>query len=207
MSDSPNELAPATEARTTAAARGKSSPAGGEEVTGGHLEKVRDILFGGQMREVDRRFARLEERLVKVSGDLRDDLRKRLDSLEGYVKQELESLTTKLQQEHGERAEAGQALGREIKDAAAALDRKIAQLSDQGVKSQRDLRQQLLEQSKQLSDELQRAQHHLTAAQETAVSELRADKVDRTTLANFLTEVAMRLTDELRLPGAEPPRD
>ena len=27
----------------------------------GNLEKVRDILFGNQMREVDRRFARLEE--------------------------------------------------------------------------------------------------------------------------------------------------
>ncbi len=31
----------------------------------GNLEKVRDILFGAQMRDYDRRFARLEERLVK----------------------------------------------------------------------------------------------------------------------------------------------
>ena len=32
---------------------------------------------------------------------------------------------------------------------------------------------------------------------------LRADKTDRATLASLLTEMAMRLTDELRIPGAE----
>jgi len=32
---------------------------------------------------------------------------------------------------------------------------------------------------------------------------LRADKTDRSTLAALLNEMAMRLTDELRVPGAE----
>ena len=39
----------------------------------GNLDKVRDILFGGQMREVERRFARLEERLIKETQDLKED--------------------------------------------------------------------------------------------------------------------------------------
>jgi hypothetical protein len=32
---------------------------------------------------------------------------------------------------------------------------------------------------------------------------LRSEKTDRATLASLLTEMALRLTDELRIPGAE----
>ena len=43
----------------------------GDETAGaGNLAKVRDILFGAQMRENDKRFSRLEERLVKEIGEL-----------------------------------------------------------------------------------------------------------------------------------------
>src|SRR5690349_16058116 len=42
------------------------------------LDKVRDILFGNQMRDVERRFARLEERLIKETADLKEDVRRRL---------------------------------------------------------------------------------------------------------------------------------
>jgi hypothetical protein len=191
------------EGRPTPSVRGKSQPGGGDEISAGHLEKVRDILFGTQMREVERRFARLEERLVKVSADLRDDLRKRVDALEGYVKKELETLAAKLKQEEGERGEAGRALARELAEAAAGLDRRIVQLSDHGATSERDLRQQLLEQSRQLSDEMEKGRQQVAAALESAVNELRGDKVDRAALANFLTEMAMRLTDEFRLPGGD----
>ena len=52
------------------------------------LDKVRDILFGNQMRDVERRFARLEERLLKETTDLKDDVRRRLDTLEAYMRRE-----------------------------------------------------------------------------------------------------------------------
>ena len=39
----------------------------------GNLDKVRDLIFGGQMRDYDRKFARLEERLAKETADLRDE--------------------------------------------------------------------------------------------------------------------------------------
>ena len=54
-----------------------------EGVAGGNLDKVRDLLFGGQMRDFDRRFARLEERLIKETADLNDDVRKRLARARG----------------------------------------------------------------------------------------------------------------------------
>lgn len=45
------------------------------------LDKVRDILFGVQLREFERRFARLEDQLVKDTNDLKDDLTRRLDAV------------------------------------------------------------------------------------------------------------------------------
>ena len=42
---------------------------------GASIDKVRDILFGVQMRDYDKRFARLEERMLKDTSDLKDDVR------------------------------------------------------------------------------------------------------------------------------------
>ena len=55
---------------------------------GGNIDKVRDILFGGQMRDYDRRFQKLEERLLQETSELKDDVRKRLAALEQFMKQE-----------------------------------------------------------------------------------------------------------------------
>src|SRR4051812_14459636 len=56
-----------------------------------NIDKIRDILFGVQMRDYEKRFSRLEERLLKESADLRDETRKRFDSLENFVKSEFEA--------------------------------------------------------------------------------------------------------------------
>ena len=51
--------------------------------TGGaaSIDKVRDILFGGQMRDYERRFIKLEERLLQETSELKDEVRKRLAAL------------------------------------------------------------------------------------------------------------------------------
>jgi hypothetical protein len=67
-------------------------PVNGELREGANVDKIRDILFGSQMRDYDKRFGRLEERLAKAADALRDDLKKRFDSLESFVQQEVESL-------------------------------------------------------------------------------------------------------------------
>ncbi len=64
----------------------KSQLSAADLAGGGNLDKVRDILFGGQMRDYEKRFNRLEDRLVKECSSIRDDIKKRLDSLEMYVK-------------------------------------------------------------------------------------------------------------------------
>ena len=51
----------------------KSQSGVDEAVGSGNVEKIRDILFGAQMRDYEKRFIRLEERMFKEMKDLRDD--------------------------------------------------------------------------------------------------------------------------------------
>ncbi|MGA9594256.1 MAG: hypothetical protein WBS18_14245, partial [Candidatus Acidiferrales bacterium] len=48
-----------------------------EKGEGANVDKIRDILFGSQMRDYEKRFARLEESVTKALDTLRDDTTKR----------------------------------------------------------------------------------------------------------------------------------
>jgi hypothetical protein len=181
---------------------GPVRPAAGEAAGGASIDKVRDLLFGGQLRELDRRFARLEERLVKETNQLRQDMQVRIDALEAHARRETESLSDQIRAEHQDRVDAHDNLGRELKETAKSLERRTTSLDEQSSKAQRELRQQMLEQHQRLSDEIRRRTDDLLATLTRESQALRSDKTDRSTLAALLNEMAMRLTDELRAPGA-----
>jgi phage-related tail protein len=167
---------------------------------GASIDKVRDILFGAQMRDYDRRFARLEERLLKETVDLKDDVKKRLAALEQYVKQEVEAIGDRLSAEHDGREDVVKTIRQELRETGTTFDRKTATLDDQAARAHRDLRQQLLEQQQRLSDELQSRHQELLGTLNRESTELRDEKADRAALASLFTEMAMRLSDQLRLP-------
>jgi hypothetical protein len=167
--------------------------------SGASLEKVRDLLFGVQMRDYDRKFARLEERLVKESSDVREDVRKRLASIEQLIRTEIEALSDRLKGEQGERSNAVKDLSRQIEETARAFEQKCGQLDDQMARGLREVRQQLHEQGQQLSDDLRQQADAIVARLVRESQELRSDKADRATLAALLNDMAMRLTDDLRL--------
>lgn len=175
--------------------------AGGQ--TPASLDKVRDILFGNQVRDFERRFARLEERLIKETNGLKDDMRKRLDALEAYIRSEAESLESQIKTERNDRTDAHGSLSIELKETARTLERKATSIDELHSKGQRDLRQQMLEQHQRLSDDLAQKVEEILGTLSRTAGELRSDKADRATIAALLTEVAMRLNDEFRLPGAD----
>ena len=170
---------------------------------GGSIDKVRDLLFGNQLRELDRRFARLEERLVKETNQLREDTRIRLDALEAYARKESEALADQLRAEHETFVEAHGTLARELTETAGRLERRTTALDEQSSKGQRELRQQMLEQHQRLTEELRRRADDLLATLTREAQALRTDKTDRSALAALLNEMAIRLSDELRPDGAE----
>lgn len=174
-----------------------------ESAAGASLDKVRDILFGVQVREFERRFARLEERLVKETNELKDDVRRRLDALESYARQECEALAEQIRREQTARVESGRDLAREIAETAKSSEQRAAVLDDRLAKGQREARQQLLEQYQRLSDDIRTKVDEVLATLAREAQELRSDKADRAVLASLLNEMAMRLTDGLTIPGVE----
>lgn len=171
------------------------------EAGGGNLEKIRDILFGAQVHDFEKRFARLEERLLKETADARADTRKRFEALEGFIRKEVESLADRLKSEQGDRAEAVKEVGRELRETAKALEKRLAAQDEQSTKSQRELRQQILDQSKSLTEEIRNRNRETTTTLSRELTELRAEKTDRAALAGFLTDVAVRLTNDVKAPG------
>jgi hypothetical protein len=161
-----------------------------------NLDKVREILFGGQIRDVEKRFARLEERFVTEIANVRDETRKRLDALEIYLKKEVDSLTERFKKEQTEREAALQALSQEQKHTNLSLEKKLSQFDEQTASSQRELREQILNQSKSLQDDIQQKSEEILALLKREAQELQRAKTDRSQLAALLTELAMRLNAE-----------
>ncbi|MBE9006539.1 hypothetical protein IQ259_16065 [Fortiea sp. LEGE XX443] len=161
-----------------------------------NLDKVRDILFGSQIREVDKRFARLEERLITEITNMRDEGRKRLDALEMYVKQEVDSLAERLKKEQTERETVVRSLSEEQKNVTLSLENKITQFDEQTTNRQRELREQILNQSKSLQDDLQQKYEEILVLLKRETQELHKDKTDRSKLAALFTELAMRLNTD-----------
>lgn len=167
-------------------------PRAAEPQSTGNVEKIRDILFGPQMRDYEHRFMRLEETLLKESADLRESTRKRFDALETYIQKEFDALENRLKAERDERGSSHDTLAR-----------RIGELTDQTSAAQRDLRGALLEQSKALGEEIERRHQQISATLERRFQELRKDKTDRAALAALFNEVALRLNDEFQVPGMD----
>jgi seryl-tRNA synthetase len=161
------------------------------------VDKIRDILFGNQMRDYERKFGFLEERLLKEIADLRDETGKRIDSIETYIKKEVESLSDRLKAEQDIRSESDQKTLKELHETAKTLSENVEKLDAKQSKDARDLRQQLLEQSKNLSNEIRKKHQESSTTLHQSVQELQAAKVDRFALSELLIEMAARMSNEL----------
>jgi len=162
----------------------------------GNVDKIRDILFGAQMRDYDRRFATLEERLLRESGELRDDLNRRLTATEQFLRGELEALSGALSAEQRERKQGV----RDAMDATANVNRelsdRISALAEQVAHQHRDLRNAMNDQLRQLGEDLERRHQEMSAALRRESYDLRTAKADRTTLAAMFAEFAQRLATD-----------
>ncbi len=164
-----------------------------ENHEGNSLNKVRDILIGSQMRELDKKISRLEERLMKECSDLRDETRKRLDTLENYIITEANSLSLRAKNEQLKRDAAIKAINEEQRKLAESLENKMTELDEEASKSQRELRQQILSQSQSLHDDIRQKYEEIVGLLERETYELRSEKTDRAQLAALFSELALRL--------------
>jgi hypothetical protein len=179
------------------AAQGAAGEAGA-----GNIDKIRDILFGSNMRDYEQRFSRLEEALKKESLDLRETTRRHLEALEGFVHKEFAALDARLNTERDERSENHSRLAADLSSASTSILKKIGEIENHEAQAKREIRSDLLQQSKELSDAIRTKGEELIALVERRSQELQHAKTDRAALAGLFNEVALRLTDQFKVTGA-----
>ncbi len=162
----------------------------------GKIEKIRDLLFGGHIQEINRQFTRLESRFQQEASALREELLRRFDFLERYVKDEVASLNQRLTAEQDTRSDVVGKLTREANELGAMFEKKTEQLAMQHADSQRELRESLLEQSKAVAEDVQRRYTDILTQLEEQLQNLRQAKTDRAALASLFGEMAMRLNHD-----------
>ncbi len=168
-----------------------------------NVTQIRDILFGGQMRDYEKRFQELHQQLESELERLRQDADKRFAALDKRLADQLEKLTRQQRQEVSDRTgaidslesrllEAARTQRGEINKAAETLGHDLEALGDRLHSSHAELETALTNQASQADAALNRAQR-----------ELRAEKVGREDLAALFTEFAMRLKGEFELPRSK----
>jgi hypothetical protein len=200
---------------TRSKAGGRPRPGSGperntaDELSSSDIDQLRDVIFGGQIREYERRFARMEERLAKELAGVREEVRDRGTALERYVRDEVESMTVELRASQQSYTADGQRLSQFVVDSAKSAEDRISALNDLVTKQHRELRAQLLEQTKTITYDVQRRHAELLARLAHDAGELRDGKTDRAALSALFMEVALRLRGDSVVPreSGEPGRE
>lgn len=162
----------------------------------GNIDNIREILFGVQMRNFEKRFQKIEERMAKELKEIRENLKKDFSSMESYVKQEIDAISDSLDIAKEERGDIEIRLNKELTASSHALEKKLSKVDDQLTKNSREIRQQILDHSKTLSEEIRQRYEDNAMSLEQTAEELNANKADNAAIAEMLTDMAMRLTND-----------
>lgn len=181
-------------------------PAGGsignDIADAGNMDKIRDILFGNQAKDYEKRFTKMENQVARDAADLKEEMLKRIDALEVYVKQEIKDINGRIKNESNERDDADKSIAQDLKTSVEKINKKLLAEEESLAKKATELREQILEQSKTLSHEIQSKNEQAAMNLKMAAQELDDAKVNRSDLSGFFLEIAMRLSgDDPGNPG------
>ena len=167
------------------------------------VDKIRELLFGNQMQDYDKRFSVLDERFQQKLRDLEGESARTLGSMESSIKKQLESIAGQVRQEQDLRAEADKELGRGLREQIQGLEKRLGQVSDQLATLEREFTERLGHESQTLRDEIRRRNEDIRATIERMFSELSNVKTDRNLLAGLFVEIARCLNQDMTQKGGK----
>lgn len=165
---------------------------------GAPMEQVREILFGAQLKDMEVRFKRQEERLLREIHDVKDSLKKRLDSLENFMKSEVSSLLDRVRREQDEREAVQRA---EQKERAEAIQNEQRERLEALKNEQRERSEALRAEERERQEAVARLTGDLNGASENFERKLAklantVDAVERD-LRSLLLSESGSLTDKI----------
>ena len=158
-----------------------------ETDSGQNVDKIRDIIFGGEMRKYDNRFVSIEDRLSKETLHLRQDMEQRMNSLETLVQREFTVLADKLRLEKKERNDSFLSIESALKKANDLLNQRLGDLENKSLDEIRKLGNQEHEDIKALRNNLHQLREETNAQLEKELEILRKTKVDKASVAALFT--------------------
>lgn len=162
------------------------------------LDKVRDILFGGQMRAVESRLQGLEERLMREQATMRTDFSQQLAEVDASARREAETLGERLVAERAKRTEELKALSAELKDVLRSLEKRHLKLEELSGMADAEIRDQIMQQARAITAEIERLSQRVTSDLNREVTALRTDKTDVSAIVSVFSEMATRLGGDSR---------
>ena len=110
-------------------------------------DKIRDLLFGNQMQDYDRRFSKLEERFLQRFKDIESETARNLSAFESNAKKQVESLAGQLREEKDLRADADKELERTFRENNQSMEKRLRSISDQLSQLEREMSDRLVQEA------------------------------------------------------------
>jgi hypothetical protein len=171
------------------------SPLPGVEAVG--VDKIRDLLFGNQMQDYDRRFSMLEERFLQRFREIESESARNLGSFESSAKKQMESLATQLREEKDLRTDADKEIERNQREHNDTVEKRLRSTSEQPSRLERDQADHLAQEVQSLREEIKRKTEDIQHTLEKMFAELSNVKTDRNLLAGLFVEVARCLNQDI----------
>ena len=166
----------------------------------GNVDQIRDILFGGQMRDYDRRFDELEERSKREADRARAEVIKRFESIEQLLKDQTDKHAAQLKKLDLELKANAEAAAVGSDRLAKALRSEITDVDEKHEAGVSSLRERVHKLANETAESLRSSQDDISSVIDRMGTALRDEKVARDELAGFFSEMALRLTRQFDLP-------
>lgn len=154
------------------------------------VEKIRELLFGDQMQEYDRRFAKLERRFQDRLSEIGAEAARSIGVFETNAKRQVDSIAAQFREESEARVEADRELERAMREVSQTQERRLRLLTDQLAQMGRDMADSLTREIQSVREEMKRRHDDLRHMLEDALAEMSGVKTDRSLLAGLFLEVA-----------------
>ena len=171
----------------------KAPVAAGIEAGDHKMDQIRELMFGGVVRDFDRRIQEVSERMESELARLANDYENRVATLEARLDPQIEKLGVQLRQESAARTSALDDVDVRFSQAQrtqrSEVNAVLQQHEDNATAAEARAREALAQLDQRTQAALQSVRDALAAAR----NELGGQKLAREDLADLMAEVSLRL--------------
>lgn len=163
------------------------------EAAGGNIGQIREIIFGEQIKDYEKRFKALEKSITKAAGDLGKRLEEQVAGIEASLDKQATLLRADLDQRSEQSSADLAATESRLDQALKKLNAGLKELDDFASKEKAKLTENIESQMTELRALLETVAEETRTKSTQQVAALRQDSVDRKALGELLHHLADQL--------------